>query len=187
MTTKLNRAEILGQLLRTLIEGWGHSAVQGALDDIGETKPTRLATSKELKERRPSDAAIRLVSGINISGPRAALLRSLAVQFDRGDAFPTMADAKAFLLSRNGDARNLKTRNDAFKRMVPFLLEMSEKGLEKVISRSHHTGPADLLEISQAIRGAGESLRGHPKVQQNDAGDLRFGEERRIYTPESSD
>jgi hypothetical protein len=105
-------------------------------------------------------AAVTLVNGLKVPSERRALLQALAVRYDEGSAFPTLGDARAFLLSHHRGAKDIKSRSQAFKLMLPLLAQMSEKGLEKVISRSHHSGPADLDAISKAIRGAGEDMRG---------------------------
>lgn len=157
---KLNRDEILRGLLQTLLDGWGKSAVQAALD----TLETPVQGDKRKRGERPVDNNARgaeaLVAEMDLSPEHRNLLSDLARRFDEGRAFPTPGDIRSFLLSHQQDATELKSRVQAFKRMLPILSRMSPKGLERLIARSHHSGPADLGEISDAIRGAGEDLRG---------------------------
>lgn len=157
---KLNRDEILRGLIQTLVDGWGQSAVRNALEELGSSQ--EFGRSKAPKGRADDlgPKAAKLVSDLEISPDRKAVLVELAERFDEGRAFPKLRDIKSFLLSHHRDGADLKTRETAFKRMLPVLIEMSPKGLEKLLARSHHSGPADLGAISDAIRGTGENLRG---------------------------
>lgn len=159
---KLNRDEILRGLLQTLVDGWGKSAVQAAF----ETLESPAQGDKRKRSETPADNNARgaeaLVAGMDLSPEHRTLLSDLARRFDEGRAFPTLGDIRSFLLSHQQSATDLKSRVQAFKRMLPILSRMSPKGLERLIARSHHSGPADLGEISDAIRGAGEDLRGKP-------------------------
>jgi hypothetical protein len=103
---------------------------------------------------------------LSASPEKKKLLLQLAERYDEGSAFPKIADVRAFLMSHHHDAKGLNGRSQAFRRMLPVLSGMSEKGLEKVISRSHYSGPAELEPISNAIRGAGEDLRGAHRIEQ---------------------
>ncbi|WP_439538947.1 hypothetical protein [Sphingomonas sp.] len=162
---KLNRDEILHELLKTLVDGWGQSAVQAALD--GLCSPVETAKRKRARSRdKPVfQRAVDLVEELKLPPDRDAILTELARRFDEGSAFPKIGDARSFLLSHHRNGTDLKGRIPAFKRMLPVLVEMSPKGLERLLARSHHSGPADLGEISDAIKGAGENLRGGGKPQ----------------------
>lgn len=160
MTAKLTPDAILRGILRTLVNGWGYSAVQASLETLetGTRADKKLSRSRKAGSERGS--AVMLVKELTLPPERTALLQALAIRYDEGSAFPSMTDARAFLLSHQRNAKDIKSRSQAFKRMLPLLAQMSEKGLEKVISRSHHSGPAELDPISRAIRGAGETMRG---------------------------
>lgn len=166
MTAKLKRDVILKQLLQTIIDGWGHGAVLASLESLGSP----LATSKtKLSEKEPTkkdNSAVEAVLEISIPAERQRVLLQLAKRFDEGSAFPKIGDIRSFLISNRSDPRDIRNRFQAFKRMLPVLSVMSEKGLEKLISRSVHSGPADLEAISNAIRGAGEDLRGTDRIGQ---------------------
>jgi hypothetical protein len=153
---------MLRALLRTLVDGYGYDAVETAL--------RKLSAPVESERRKPSErsqeasahahGAEKLVAGMDLAPEHKLLLAELAKRFDQESAFPKWSDIRGFLLAHQQDATDLKGRVGAFKRMLPVLSAMSPKGLEKLIARSHHSGPADLGAISDAIRDAGEDLRG---------------------------
>ena len=160
--TKLNRDEILQGLLQTLVDGWGNTAVRAALDALGAPQRER-ASGRTSRGAIPIGArAVDLVAELHLDPDRLIPLHELAVRFDDGVAFPKLGDIRSFLLAHQRDGGDLKGRVAAFRRMLPVLAGMSPKGLEELLSRSHHSGPADLGAISDAIKGAGESLRGQP-------------------------
>lgn len=156
---KLNRDEILHDILRTLVGGWGKGAVLAALDTAPRdgTRNRGEDTAEDL-----AGGAKALVAEIGLPSEHRQLMLDLAKRFDDGSAFPKVGDVRSFLLSHQQNATDIKSRTQGFKRMLPILSRMSPKGLERLIARSHHSGPADLGEISDAIRGAGEDLRGKP-------------------------
>lgn len=160
MSGKLNRDEILRGILQTLVDGWGHGAVSRALQSLaGPAKPGQPGASNPRREA-DEGAAVQLIAEMEIPADRKTLLLDLAKRYDEGTAFPKISDVRSVLIAHQQNAKDLKTRTQAFKRLIPVLSGMSEKGLEKLISRSHHSGPAELEDISRAIRGAGEDLRG---------------------------
>lgn len=159
---KLNRDEILRDILRTLVGGWGKGAVFAALEALDTAPPDSKRNRGEGAAEDIAQGAEALVAEIELPSEHRQLMVDLAKRFDDGNAFPKLGDVRSFLLSHQQDAASLKTRVQGFKRMLPILSRMSPKGLERLIARSHHSGPADLGEISDAIRGAGEDLRGKP-------------------------
>ncbi len=165
MPPKKSRAEILQRLLQTLVEGWGYDAVADALKNIEASSPAIANEQERQKTEKIEGSVVQMVVDMSISQEKKSLLLNLAERFDQGSAFPKIADVRAFLISHRQDPREIKTRAQAFKRMLPVLARMSEKGLQKVISRSHYSGPAELEAISEAIRGAGEDLRGVPRTE----------------------
>lgn len=158
--TKLNREMILRGLLQTLVDGYGRKAVESTLAALdGPTDSSERKQPEASHESAPRGAEAMVVA-LEAPSERKALLIDLAKRFDEGTAFPKLSDIRSFLSAHQQGAGELKGRTPAFRRMLPILSAMSNKGLEKLISRSHHTGPADLSDISDAIRGAGEHLRG---------------------------
>lgn len=160
MNTKLNRDEILKEILQTLVRGWGHAAVLASLHEIRSPLADRKSTRSYKENKKADKAAAQIVADASLPAEKKHLLLQLAERFDEGSAFPRITDVRSFLITHDRNSNDIKDRSQAFKRMLPVLSGMSEKGLEKVISRSHHSGPAELEAISNAIRGAGEDLRG---------------------------
>jgi hypothetical protein len=160
--TKLNRDELLRALLETLVDGYGYRAVETALRNLRTPVEGEECEPSERSQEASAHAhgAEKLVAELDLTPERKLLVAELAKRFDQGTAFPKLSDIRSFLLAHQQNASELKGRVPAFKRMLPVLSAMSPKGLEKLIARSHHSGPADLGAISDAIRGAGEDLRG---------------------------
>ncbi|SFG38182.1 hypothetical protein SAMN05518801_1213 [Novosphingobium sp. CF614] len=162
---KLNRDEILRGLLQTLVDGWGKGAILEALEALDTATPG----DKHRRDKHSVEDRFRgveaLVAEMEMSPEHRRLMTDLARRFDDGRAFPRIGDVRGFLLSHQQNATDLKGRTQGFRRMLPILTRMSPKGLERLIARSHHSGPADLGEISDAIRGAGEDLRGKPQAR----------------------
>lgn len=161
MSAKLNRDGILREILGTLVRGWGYKAVVNALSEISEksvASATSVRRSSSIAGERPK--AKELAQQLPIDKDRKQLILMLASDFDSGTAFPRKSDVRAFLASHHKAPRELRSRNEAFRRMLPILQTMSEKGLIALMSRSQNSGPAKLGSISNAIKGAGENLRG---------------------------
>lgn len=160
MSAKLSRDAILREMLSTLVKGWGRKAVYDALDEIVSAAAEVSSNRQNSELLRSEPRAVQLIEELTISEDRKALLIQFARDFDAGIAFPKLSDIRAFLASHHLEAKDLRSRDQAFRQIIPLLTEMSEKGLTKIISRSQHSGLADLGSISDAIKGAGESLRG---------------------------
>lgn len=163
MSAKLNRDEILREILSTLVKGWGRKAVHDALDKIkGEW--VNGPEEKYTEETKGGESKIiPVVENLLIPEERKILILKLARAYDAGVAFPKMSDVKAFLASHHQGVKDLRSRDQAFNKMIPILQRMSEKGLMKVISQSHYSGPVELGSISDAIKGAGQDMRGTPE------------------------
>jgi hypothetical protein len=163
---KLNRNEVLRELLQTLVDGWGRNAVAAALTDLGicADLSNRRRAERPDRDGERERGAFALIAELELAPDRKVALSELAARFDEGIAFPKTGDIRRFLLAHQQNAAELEGRVAAFKRMLPVLSGMSPKGLEKLIARSHHSGPAELAAISEAIRGAGEELRGKPQA-----------------------
>lgn len=164
MSGKLTRDEILREMLETLVKGWGRKAVCDALDElVGPTKPKGATGKQSVQVAQSEIKAVQLVQDMRIPEERKQLILQFAKDYDAGTAFPRKSDVKTFLASHNQSPKELRSRNQAFSKMIPILKRMSEKGLLTLISRSRHSGPAELGSISDAIKYAGENLRGTSK------------------------
>lgn len=161
MSSKLGRDQVLREMLNTLIKGWGRKAVYDALDEIvGSSSPSRLSESRDRPPVEAESKILQFAKELPAHGERRELIIKFAQDFVVGTALPKMSDVRAFLASHQQDSKDIKSREQAFRKIAPLLLEMSEKGLVKTISRSQRSGLADLGSISDAIKGAGENLRG---------------------------
>lgn len=164
MTSKLNRDQILRGILTSLVNGWGYRAVLTALHNL--EKPAANGISSPIPRSPENDqlTAVQIIEQLEASDDRKRMMINLARDFDSGIAFPKLSDVRSFLVSHHRNPKDVKTRSQAFRRLMPIISGMSEKGLEKLISRSQHSGPAELDAISKAIRGAGEDLRGEKRT-----------------------
>jgi len=169
MSDKLNKDEILKEMLGVLVRGWGRIAVYGALDELVCRPPLEGKSAHQSVDLAETESkAVNLIEELEIAGERRALMLRLARDYDAGTAFPRIADVRAFLASHNDNAKELRTRHEAFRRMIPILRGMSEKGLEKILSRSRHSGPTELGLLSDAIRDVGKSRRGLGSSENDD-------------------
>lgn len=144
-----------------------------SLQNLDGPVSTEKSAPPGVKTATDESAAFHLVQLMDVPINRKTLLLNLAERYDDGTAFPKISDVRSVLLSHHQNAKDLKTRIQAFKRLLPVLSAMSEKGLEKLISRAHHSGPAELGAISEAIRGAGEDLRGAHRASQSAPADTK--------------
>jgi hypothetical protein len=161
MSSKLNREAILREMLATLVRGWGRTAIYDALDEIADVNGTHEKTgSQTARTIRSEPKAVDLIEELQIVDERKQLLLQLARAFDARTAFPSTSDLRAFFASHHQNVKEIRSRTHAFRKMIPLLQRMSEKGLLRVISRAQYSGPADLGSISDAIKDAGQNLRG---------------------------
>lgn len=160
MSTKLSRDAVLREMLSALVKGWGRKAVWETLNEVVESTEETSIHRQNFEPKKSEPRAVQLIEALSISGNRRDLMIQFARDFDDGIAFPKLSDVRAFLASHHQSARRLRSRGQAFRMIIPLLAEMSERGLMKIISRSQRSGPADLGSISDAIKGAGENLRG---------------------------
>lgn len=161
MSNKLNRDQILREMLETIVKGWGQKAVYDALDDLkGPTNRDGLADKLPIEAANSEPKAVKLVKDLHIRDEKHRnLMLQFARHYDDGTAFRKMSDVKAFLASHHQSTKELRSRDQAFRMLIPIIERMSEKGLLTLISRSRHSGPAELGSISDAIKGAGRYLR----------------------------
>ncbi|MGY0482890.1 hypothetical protein [Endobacter medicaginis] len=152
--------DALNRLLDTLIDVWGREAVAASLNRHAQAPINLPSARKKAGKARALKSAVSLVEEMEVDAIKREALLRLASAYDSGDAFPKVSDGRAFLSAHQKDAKNVSDRSQAFKRMLPILIEMSTKGLETLAERSHHSGPTQLEPISNAIREAGESMRG---------------------------
>jgi hypothetical protein len=159
----MNKDEILNGILRTLIRGWGEATVRAAIEHVSHDPtgtPDRARAKKVRRESEQPDA-LKFVEGMLPLANQELLLR-FAQEYDREQALPKLADIRRFLAAHHVRRVDIKTRNQAFRYVFPLLRGMSEKGLLRVIDRSRSSGPAQLDEISDAIKYSGSDMRRMP-------------------------
>lgn len=162
MSAKLNKEQILHEMLDVLIKGWGLKAVQDGLATLSSKTTSGVRGAKVVE---PSSAtvkdpkAVMLVLDLTIPEERKALLIEIAEAFDSGSAFQRTSDVRSFLAAHSTPVREIRSRDHAFRLMLPIFERMSEKGLARILSSSRHSGPAELGSISEAIKGTGKDLR----------------------------
>jgi hypothetical protein len=161
MSDQLSKAQVLHEMLDVLVKGWGRKAVQDALAALYPNSSPRGVTKGQQKPELDRDSkAFLLVTSLSLPEERRSLLIDIAKAFDNGSAFPKNSDVKAFLAAHNSPAKELRSRDHAFRLMLPIFARMSEKGLVRVLSASRHSGPAELASISVAIKDTGNDIRG---------------------------
>ena len=162
MSSKLTKPQLLQSFVDTLLQGWTKSEVLEAVEKHGsavQSEKPPVGASSGLKERVEEPRAKTMIEDLQLQEIRKIPLVKIASAFDDGKVLPQQSDIKRFLKQRNINAKGIKSRNQAFRRMIPALLKMSEKGLQKLLTEANFTGPAELSEISQAIRSTGADRR----------------------------
>ena len=157
MSKLLTKDEILHETLSMLVRGYGKAAVVSALEDLDRASGVTRKRSKGKREAEEPDA-VKFVDS-QMPFPHGDLIRRFAQDYDRGNALPRRSDIRRFLLDHRIEPDELRSRNQAFRKMLPLLRGMSEKGLVRLINRARFSGPAQLDEISDAIKGTGSELR----------------------------
>lgn len=171
MNSKLNRDQILNELLRTLVLGWGFAPVSHALQELQRNNDWTSPSPKSKKATQKDDSqAEKMLEVAILPDHTKEMIVEFARNYDRKLAFPKLSDAKSFLISHHENPKDVKNRNQAFSRMIPLITKMSEKGLARLISYSRHSGPARLDAISDAIKDAGANYRGQLTDSRNNEG-----------------
>lgn len=159
MANLLTKDEILHETLQTLVRGYGRAAVSHALENLTHAPAFKESPrGKRVQVENEKPEAVDYVDSM-MPFPNSDLIRRFAEEYDRGAALPKSADIKRFFIENRIAADSPKSRNQAFRQILPVLRRMSDKGLLRLLSRSQYSGPAKLDEISEAIRGAGSDLR----------------------------
>lgn len=157
MGNLLTKNELLHEMLQLLVRSHGKAAVLSALENLDRVPELRRRTKRRGKASEEPDA-LKFVERM-LPLPNGDLLRHFADDYDRGLALPKSSDIRRFLVDHRVKPEDLKGRNQAFRRIFPVLRTMSEKGLLRLIDRARFSGPAQLDEISDAIKGTGNEIR----------------------------
>jgi hypothetical protein len=157
-----NRKTLLNDLLKTLVDEWGHEEVAAALaDTISSSQPlTRAATGSNLG----SSGAKRLLSATAqieraaLEGERRDLFLQLAERYDRKRFLPSVADVREFLIMMGERPIGMKNRKEAFRVLLQSLIRLPDDRLQQLVGTALHSGPSELGPLSDAIAAAGERL-----------------------------
>ena len=162
MSTKLTKPQLLQAFVDTLLQGWTKSEVIEAIENHGSDRSSRVSASSSTnapKERAEEPRAKLMIEDLQLNETRRVPLVKIASAFDEGRVLSQQSDIKRFLEQRNINAKGISSRNQAFRRMIPALLKMSEKGLQRLLTEANFSGPAELSDISKAIRSTGAERR----------------------------
>ena len=160
MSSKITKPQLLHELVVTLLRGWTKSEILAEIDAIGSNVPDGSGhRSSEIEKKAEEPRARTMINDLQLPTDRHEALLRIATAFDRSEILTTQSDIKRFLEQRNIQAKDMKTRNQAFRRMIPALMKMSDKGLQRLLTQTNFSGPAELSDISDAIKLAGSSFR----------------------------
>lgn len=160
MGGKLNKDEILSEMLTVLVRGWGVKAVRSALKAFEPESGVEDSDQVSVASETETDA-VKIALNSSDLGDSRDLIIELAKAFDGGHAFPKNSDVKSFLAANGKHVKDIRSRNHAFRLLLPVIIRMSEKGLLRLLANSHYSGPTQLGLISEAIEDTGNSFRGN--------------------------
>lgn len=153
------RNSLLSNILRILVQEWGHQEVDAALADLISNTKTSVDDYKVKRHRvstRP--LAIEQVARAQLPEAQEGTLRELATRFDRKQFLPTVSDVREFLLLMGENPGMMKDRSEAFRRLLRAISGLPPEQLERLAASTHHSGPSQLGPLSDAISSAAASL-----------------------------
>lgn len=158
---RVSGLDLLGSLLRVLVEEWGYDAVRDrfdALSDIGEMQPsTSSSPRKQPRGTTPEKpTASVLAEKIDLPLEQKRLVKILAERYDSKLFLPTAGDIRYFFEIHGEAAPSSKPRVDTFRRVLKVLSGMHESALRKIVEDAAHSGPTRLGPLSEAMRNLGE-------------------------------
>jgi hypothetical protein len=151
---------LLNNLLRTLVQEWGHEEVQAALMQLsGRSDATPLGCGSDAAPRtRTKLLASEQVAQARLSDAQVVPLRELAVRFDRKQFLPSISDVREFLVMMGERPGALKDRSTAFRLLLVALSGLPPERLERLVNSARYSGPSQLGPLSDAISAAATSL-----------------------------
>jgi hypothetical protein len=153
------RLSLLENLLRVLLREWGLVKVQDALARLSASPDENANGIENNKKSKPRKLrAVEQVERAPLSPNQIPFLSELARRFDQKQFLPSTSDVREFLIMIGERPSGLKDRSQAFRELLKALIKYSPERLEKLASRSRHSGPSELGPLSDAIRSAGQSL-----------------------------
>lgn len=159
--------KLLNKLLRTLIDEWGYEEV---IQELSRIDRHSSETSKDLErysrirskqkaKLNPTEQAERATQDY----PQKQALVRLAHRYEQKQFLPSVAAVREFLMMRGAAADRIKDRDQAFRLLLKYLLQLSTDQLEQINRSALYSGPSQLGPISDAIAAAGNRLARRPE------------------------
>lgn len=177
MVKKISRDNLLGMLLKVLINEWGYDPVRECLETLhisNDAQSRELDTSKQRSPRKKMEkpTASALASKISLPPEQKRLIQSLAERYDAKLFLPTAGDIRYFFEMHSEVPPSSKQRSDNFRRILKFLSTLQESTLRKIIEDDAHSGPSQLGPLSDAMRNAGKQ-----RLVERDPGPIQVHEQ----------
>ena len=159
MSSKLNKEQILDQLIATLIAGWGRKGVEDSIVRVAGDREGNLFSPKTASVQRSEEPQSYEYARSKDFGPNQMIIEQFAADFDQRSVLPKTSDIQNFLKAHGVRAKEVKSRNHAFRLISGILGKMSQKGVLSAIERARFSGPAKLDEVSEAIGRTASATR----------------------------
>lgn len=168
---------LLRALLIPLVNQWGREEILDVLHEMEEQSRTvgaegrgshrHIYTTADRKRSQSTSkpSAVLIAERADVPNEKKVLLINLAAKFEHKSFLPTISDVRNFLEMRGEDARNVKQRSDAFRRVIKTIKNIPLENLEQMVRSNSHSGPSELGPLSDAIKAASASGRFHASDQ----------------------
>lgn len=184
MVKKILRDNLLGRLLKVLIDEWGYDTVCECLETLHTSNEVQeVDSSKQRRPRKKTEkpTASALASKISLPPEQKRLIQSLAERYDAKLFLPTAGDIRYFFEMHSEVPPSSKQRSDNFRRIMKLLSTLQESTLRKIIEDDAHSGPSQLGPLSDAMRNAGKQ-----RLVERDPGPIQVHEQgSRVETDQS--
>ncbi len=175
MVKKILRDNLLGRLLKVLIDEWGYDPVRECLETLHTSNEVQeVDSSKQRRPRKKTEkpTASVLASKISLPPEQKRLIQSLAERYDAKLFLPTAGDIRYFFEMHSEVPPSSKQRSDNFRRILKLLSTLQESTLRKIIEDDAHSGPSQLGPLSDAMRNAGKQ-----RLVERDPGPIQVHEQ----------
>lgn len=177
MVKKISRDNLLGVLLKVLIDEWGYDPVRERLETLHISNGAQSREAYPSKQRRPrkkteKPTASALASKISLPSEQKRLIQRLAERYDAKLFLPTAGDIRYFFEMHSEIPPSSKHRSDYFRRILKLLSTLQESTLRKIIEDDAHSGPSQLGPLSDAMRNVGKQ-----RLVERDPGPIQVHEQ----------
>jgi hypothetical protein len=156
----MNSKELIDFETRFLLAKYGSHAVFEALAGI------KNVTVDELQERlgRVEAARLRrrekvikspetLIQELHLPEDRLAAIKTIASRFQARRLFPNLRDVSSFLRRHGVETKRLKSRNDAFPRLLKVLATLDSTRLKNIIDDADRSDSQDFAMLADRLMG----------------------------------